>query len=292
MHSKQFILLLSLILSVTIYAQEDYEYIGAIKLNDTSYISYKISFDENEGLLRGYSVTDMGGSHETMSHLSGYYDAEKDEIEFYESGILYTKSYITQNDFCYVHFKGKLKKLDNRQGIQGVFEGLYDNGESCIDGSIQLINFKKALKRARRIDKKIDRTILISKEKRDKVNIVKELESASLNMLANGETLNVFTDLDEITLRLFDAGQEDGDRISLRMNDHLLLDNYTVSNTPREFKIPVEVPNTTLQLEAINSGSIGANTVKVELVLDDNTVIDALTNLNAGDNTTLVLRKR
>ena len=292
MHSKQFILLLSLILSVTISAQEDYEYIGAIKLNDTSYISYKISFDESEGLLRGYSVTDMGGSHETMSHLSGYYDAEKDEIEFYESGILYTKSYITQNDFCYVHFKGKLKKLDNRQGIQGAFEGLYDNGESCINGTIQLINFKKALKRARRIDKKIDRTILISKEKRDKVNIVKELESASLNMLANGETLNVFTDLDEITLRLFDAGQEDGDRISLRMNDQLLLDNYTVSNTPREFKIPVEVPNTTLQLEAINSGSIGANTVKVELVLDDNTVIDALTNLNSGQTTSLILRRR
>ena len=292
MHSKQFILLLSLILSVTISAQEDYEYIGAIKLNDTSYISYKISFDESEGLLRGYSVTDIGGSHETMSHLSGYYDAEKDEIEFYESGILYTKSYITQNDFCYVHFKGKLKKLDNRQGIQGAFEGLYDNGESCINGTIQLINFKKALKRARRIDKKIDRTILISKEKRDKVNIVKELESASLNMLANGETLNVFTDLDEITLRLFDAGQEDGDRISLRMNDQLLLDNYTVSNTPREFKIPVEVPNTTLQLEAINSGSIGANTVKVELVLDDNTVIDALTNLNSGQTTSLILRRR
>ncbi|MCW5518400.1 hypothetical protein J1N09_01020 [Aureitalea sp. L0-47] len=286
------LLILALLAFITTSAQEDYEYIGAIKLNDTSFISYKINFNENDGLIQGYSITDLGGSHETMSYLSGSFDSEKDEIEFYESGIIYTKSYITQNDFCYVHFAGRLKRLDDRQGIQGSFKGLYDNGESCINGSIEMLNFRKVLRRAKRLDKKIDRTILISKEKRDKVNLVNELERTKINMLKKDEVLNVFTNDTEIKLRLYDAGQEDGDRISLYINDSLLLDNYTVSNTPKEISVTVEEPQTTLLIQALNAGTVGGNTVKLELVLDESTVVDALTNLKEGEKATLVLRKR
>lgn len=286
------VLLFALFLFVTASAQNDYEYIGAIKLNDSAFISYKITFSETDGLLQGYSVTDLGGSHETMSYLTGTYDAEQDAIDFYESGIIYTKSYVTQNDFCYVHFKGRLKKLDDRQGIQGSFEGLYDNGESCIDGTIEMLSFNKVLKRAKRLDRKIDRTILISKEKRDKVNLVKDLESTRVNMLNKDEVLNVFVEKDSIMLRLYDAGQEDGDRISMWVDDTILLEDYTVKNTPREVLISLEKPETSVRIEALSSGSIGANTVKLELVLNDDTVIDGLTNLEAGDVTSLVIRKK
>lgn len=292
MKLKNLLIPFMVLLFVNASAQEDYEYIGAIKLNDTSFISYKIAFDEKDGLLEGYSITDLGGSHETMSYLSGSFDSNKDEIDFYESGIVYTKSLVTTNDFCYVHFTGKLKKLDDRQGIQGSFKGLYDNGESCIDGTIEMLNFRKVLKRAKRLDRKIDRTILISKEKRDKVNLVKELESTKVNMLNKNEMLNVFSGSSEVVLRLYDAGQEDGDRVSLHINDSLLLDNYTVTNTPKEIRVTIEEPQTTLLIQALNAGTIGGNTVKLELVLDESTVVDALTNLKEGEKAGLVLRKR
>jgi hypothetical protein len=273
-------------------AQEDYEYMGVIQLNDSSFISYRIAFEEVDGLIKGTSVTDMGGPHETRSFITGSFDAENDAIEFYESDILYTKSYISRNDFCYVHFTGKLKNLNDRQGIQGSFDGLYDDGESCINGTINLLNFKKILRRAKRLDKKIDRTILISKKKRDKINLVRDLDSLNLNVIKKDEVLNVFSGSSEVVLRLFDAGQEDGDRVSLHINDSLLLDNYTVTNKPKEIRVTIEEPQTTLLIQALNAGTVGGNTVKLELVLDESTVVDALTNLKEGEKAILVLRKR
>lgn len=277
---------------VSISAQEDYEYMGVIQLNDSSFISYRIAFEEIDGLIKGTSVTDMGGPHETRSLITGSFDPENNTIDFYESDILYTKSYISRNDFCYVHFAGKLKNLNDRQGIQGSFDGLYDDGEPCISGTIDLLNFKRILKKAKRLDKKIDRTVLISKKKRDRINLVRDLDSLNLNVIKKDEVLNVFSGSSEVVLRLFDAGQEDGDRVSLRVNNELLLDNYTVTNRPKEIRITVEDPETTLLIKALNAGTIGGNTVKLEFVLDDTTVIDGLTNLKEGEKASVVLRKR
>jgi hypothetical protein len=53
------------------FSQGTYEYFGAIKLNDSSLISYKIIVTENNGLVSGYSLTDLGGAHETKSYLTG-----------------------------------------------------------------------------------------------------------------------------------------------------------------------------------------------------------------------------
>jgi hypothetical protein len=276
---------------VNTWGQEDYEYLGVIQLNDSSFISYKIAFDEEDGLLRGYSVTDMGGSHETKSFISGYYEAEKDSINFYESGILYTKSPYTRDDFCYVHFEGQLKKLDDRQGIEGNFKGLYNNGETCINGSINLLNFRKVLKKAKKLDRKIDRTIIVSKEKRDRVNLVRDLDSLNMNIVRKNETLNVFTKEDAVELVLFDAGKEDGDRISLFVNDSVLWKDYTAVRAERKVRISLENEATTIKIVALNNGSIGENTIKLHIMLGEN-VVESLTNLKKGEEASIVIRKK
>ncbi|KAA3615925.1 MAG: hypothetical protein DWP94_14845 [Flavobacterium sp.] len=274
-----------------ISAQEDYEYLGVIQLNDSSFISYKIAFNEKDGLLNGYSVTDMGGAHETRSFISGYYEAEDDKIDFYESGIIYTKSPITQNDFCYVHFEGQLKKLDDRQGIEGNFKGLYNNGEACIDGSINLLNFKKVLKKAKKLDRKIDRTVLVSKEKRDKINLVRDLDSLNMNIVRKNETLNIFTSNDTVELVLFDAGKEDNDRISLFVNGKVLWEDYTAMRAERRVRIPLESEATAIKIVALNNGTIGENTIKFHIILEE-TVVESLTNLKAGEEATFIIRKK
>ena len=275
---------------VKVTAQEDYEYLGVIKLNDTSFISYKIAFKEDNGLLSGYSLTDIGGSHETKSFLSGYFDEEANTINFYESGILYTKSPIVQDDFCFVHFEGTLKRLDDRQSIEGNFNGLYPDGKKCIDGSISLLNFNKILKRADRLDRKIDRMKLISKEKRDKVNLVQELDSINMNIIKKGERLNVFSGAEAVNLVIFDAGQEDGDRISIYVNGSPVLENYTVKTTERTLRIPLDMATTEVRIAALNNGSIGSNTVKIDIQNDGNT-IETITNMKGGESASFVFLK-
>ena len=97
---------------------------GVLRIGEDAFISYQVDFSEDKGLITGYSVTDQGGDHETKSYIAGTFDDKEDIFTFYESGILYTKSPITQDDFCFVHFEGKLRRLNERQDIEGLFKGL------------------------------------------------------------------------------------------------------------------------------------------------------------------------
>src|SRR5210317_115533 len=100
-----------------LFSQSESQYLGAIMLNDSSLISYKIVFSEKDGVIIGHSITDLNGPHETKSFLSGTFNEAQNTLVFSESGIIYTKSPVTQEDFCYVHFEGRLKKINKRQQI-------------------------------------------------------------------------------------------------------------------------------------------------------------------------------
>jgi len=285
-----------LILGVTtftsILAQETYEYLGVIKLPNDTFISYKIAFSENDNVLTGYTLTDLGGAHETKSYLSGYFNDKENEIEFYESSIAYTKSFVNQNDFCYVNFKGKLKNLNDRQQISGNFKGLYSDGKECISGEILAKNFKGILKKAKKIDKKVSRSILIPKEKKEQVHLVKDLDSINTSTLNKEETLSVFVKGDSVQLSLYDAGQEDGDEIQLFLNGKIWKNKLLVSNKKQRFDIPLK--NQTkieLTIKALNNGSIGGNTVKLE-INNSNVKFETLSNLQKNESTYIHLLKK
>ncbi|NND62812.1 MAG: hypothetical protein HKN48_06415 [Flavobacteriaceae bacterium] len=264
------------------FSQQELDYMGVIKINDTAIISYKISFVEKDGLVTGHSITDLAGPHETKSYISGYFDDENNSLEFYESGIIYTKSPIVEDDFCFVNFSGTLKKLNERQLIEGAFKGLYSNGEECISGEISLGGFGKILKSAQRMDKRIDRSLLISKEKKEMVNLTKSLDTLSMNIIARGETLNIFTKDKNVKLAIYDAGKEDGDRINLIVDGKIILENYTVTKKIKEIEIPVHSQKATIQVEAINVGTSAPNTVRIEIT-DSRNFVRTLTNLDEGE---------
>ena len=65
---KNLLILLTLfMLNLSAVSQNNYEFFGAIKLNgnDKTLITYRLVFEENNGKIKGYSVTDLDGSHET-----------------------------------------------------------------------------------------------------------------------------------------------------------------------------------------------------------------------------------
>lgn len=292
MLSRFLIYLAALFSTFLMGAQQEFEFIGVIRLAEDAFISYKISFDEKDGLITGHSLTDLGGAHETKSYLSGYFDSEKNTLEFFESGIIYTKSYITQNDFCFVHFNGSLRKLNEQQSIEGLFKGLYSDGKECISGELKLANMGKLLQKAKKFDRKVDRNILISQEKRDKVNLVKELDSLSMNTIKKNETLTIFSKSDKITLSIYDAGVEDGDKLTLYLNGKELYRNVEAHTAKRKIEIPLQGERDVLKILALTNGTIGGNTIKIDLFDGDN-AIETLTNMKAGESAQFVfLRKK
>lgn len=277
--------------SLVASSQTEHEYVGVITLNDSSFISYKLIFTENNGAINGYSVTDLSGPHETKSVISGKFDAKGKRLEFSESGIVYTKSDITQEDFCYIHFNGRVAKLNQRKKLSGAFVGKYGDNQICINGKIDMRSLIKAEKRAVKMDRKVKKSILIPKEQKAQVSLVKSLDTLNTNFIRAKEKVQVFTRDNTVVLTVFDVGQNDGDRISILVDDKPLLTNALVSSEPQEFVLSISNKAIEIKIEATSSGKIGANTVQINLT-DSLHSIESITNMNAGESAVFKIVKQ
>lgn len=265
-----------------------FNYLGVIKLNDTAFISYKLAFEAKDGIIKGYSVTDAGGPHETKSNIRGTYNSEEKELVFNEYDIVYTKSRITELDFCLVNFKGKMRNLKKTKPFSGNFSGLYPDGNSCLDGQIIMTPLAKVEKRAKKADKLIQKSKRYSKEIKENVSATAALDTLSMSVVKKGENLNVFTKTKNVVIAIYDAGKVDNDRINLYVDDQLVLSNYAIEKDKKEIPITITKEFTIVKVEALNEGTSAPNTVKVE-IKDGQRLIATRTSLKSNENASLTM---
>ncbi len=253
-------------------------------------ISYKLNFIEENGIISGFSITDLSGEHETKSMISGIYDENKGTMKFQEYDILYTKSPVTQNDFCFINFEGKLKKISDKHKMEGNFKGLFKDGQKCIDGNISMLNINRIMKRAEKMDKKISRSKLIDDETKNTISFVKTLDTLNNGVLIKNENLNIFSKSQNVKLVYFDGGKIDGDIISISVNDKFIVENYMLTAEKKELLIPINNLITSIKIYAINEGSSPPNTMNVEFT-DFKNQIGTYTNLKKGEHTEITVNK-
>ncbi len=273
------------------FSQQSSEFMGVIKLNDTSFISYKIAFEVQNDSISGYSITDLGGKHETKSNVIGRYYEKSGEFRFQESGIIYTKSPITENDFCFVHFTGRVKDIYDVEEIEGDFTGLYSDGESCLDGDIKMVSIEKIKKKAAKVDRKIQKVNRLDDEIKKQVSVAKTIDTLSMNIIASNENLSILTSDEEVELTIFDAGKEDDDRIDLIINGEKLLEDFVVTRKKKIIPVKLQEDQTRIEIIALNEGTSPPNTVKIHFK-DSQNYVTTLTNLKAGEKAGISLVKR
>lgn len=291
---KNTIILYSFILffiNLNVYSQNEQEYYGIIKLNDSSFISYKLNLAENNGTISGFSITDIGGEHETKSSITGNYNHKTNLLLFKEVGIIYTKSKISDYDFCFIHFEGKVTNINSKNNISGEFKGKYSDGSTCINGEISLKGIEKITKRAEKVDNIIKKSKRIDEHTKASVSVLKTLDSLSMNVLKANQNLSTFSNAKKVTLKISDAGKVDGDKISIYLNDTILLKNYIVTKNIKEIDIPLKSKKTTIKVYALNLGSISPNTAKIEII-NSNTTIKTLTSLKKNEKTLITIIKK
>lgn len=284
---KNFLIFFSIILcSFNTYTQNNFDYVGAIKLNDSSLITYQVHFSEKSGVLSGYSLTDIGGDHETKSNIIGKYNKDNKTITFKEHGIIYTKSPITQDDFCFVNFKAKNFRLGRTKKFSGNFKGLFPDNTQCIDGEILLSSKEKIDKRIKKISNKIEKSKRIPDSLKGSGNPMKLLDSLNMNVLRKSQVLSMFSKSKKVKLVLFDGGIEDGDKIKITANNITLLDNYEITKEEKQLIIDLKAKKTTINIKALTVGSISTNTAVLKIYVDDYE-IKALTNLKKYESTNI-----
>lgn len=289
--NRKYFLLLFLLNGQFLFSQFDHEFIGAIKLNDSTVITYLINFSEEDGDVKGYSITDLLGPDETKNIIAGTYDPKSKEFSFEENDIEYTKSEYLPQDFCYINFNGKLKISNKSSFIKGRFNGFFKNGEACIDGEIHLVGSEQLYLKLNKLDQKIAKSKRVDSITKTKVSLVKMLDSIKTNSLKEGENTSVFWNSDKLVLEIWDAGKEDGDIISIYVDGKLVLDKFMISHKTE--RLEVELPNqlTEIRIEAVNIGDISPNTANIKL-FDSNKKIDLFTDLSYRKSTTITVVRR
>ncbi len=203
---------------------------------------------------------------------------------FNEYDIVYTKSPITQDDFCFVNFKGKNINLKKNQKFRGEFKGLFSDKTQCINGEIYLSPVEKIEKQMKKANKVIQRTNRIADSLKEKANPLKIMDTLKMNVLRKSETLSVFSKFKTIRLEIYDGGQEDGDKIDVLNNGELILKDYEITSKRKPISILLAKAKTSIVLKAKNVGSMSTNTAVLEFFIGDQK-IRALTNLKAGETT-------
>lgn len=289
---KQFLLIFLLaLLSIEVNAQLANDYVGAIKLNDTSVITYRIKFTISNGKMLGYSLTDFTGEHETKSSIEGVYDEAAKSLSFKETGIIYTKSPVSQNDFCNIHFLPTKFAQGKTKSIKGNFIGKFDDGTKCIDGEILLNAVEQVQKRIAKVTKKVNKSKRIADSLKQQFNNIKILDTTNTNYLKKDEITSVFTRSNLVKMYIYDGGKIDGDIVTILKDGKIILYKHKVSEKRELIELPLTNNKTRITVMSVSEGTIGTNTAVIEIVDDSNT-IKTMTNLEKDEKTEIDFIKR
>jgi len=276
---RYFFLFLFLILTNSCLSQnEKYNYLGTLLLSNNIPISFSIHFNEENGVVNGYSLTNIGNPDETKSDISGMYFKKDKSFQLQETQILSTSSEADLGTFCFIHanlsFKGRL----GNKRLEGEFVGLFANNDTCASGKILLMEKEKLEKKIKKVKKKKEKL----EEKRATILQTKQLKDGDDFML-NWES-------DKLTLYLWDGNEEDGDKIQLIINGQIILNEYETKRKRKKIKYKLKEGNNIIEIKAISLGTSPPNTSRIELI-DSKTKYPVIMQLTLAKSVIITIMK-
>jgi len=156
--------------------------------------------------------------------------------------------------------------------------GFFINNDTCASGKILLMEKEKLEKKIKKVKKKIEKF----EEKRATVLKTKQLK--------DGEDFVVKWENDNLKLFIWDANEEDGDRIRLKINDEIILYDYTTKRKRKKIKYKLKEGENIIEIKAISLGTSPPNTSRIELV-DSKTKYPVITQLTLDKSAIISIMK-
>ena len=253
-------------------------YIGTIISTNNNPISYKLDFTEDNGIISGYSITNIGTNDETKSKIIGTFISSEKTLHIKETEILTTNSQEPLENFCFIEMKLEKKGIFGSKRIEGEFNGYFLNKKKCARGRIIMIEEKKL--------RKIKKKIALNKRERVK----KEEKEEEEILMKSGEKFTFNSERKKITLLIWDANKEDGDKIDLLLNSVTILSNYETKNKAKKIRIKLEDGKNIIEVKATNEGINPPNTSRIELI-DGKTKYTVDVQLQLDNNITIEINK-
>ena len=258
----------------------EYKYLGTIILENNAPMSFSLDLIEKNGLVSGYSITNHNNENETKSEIQGIYIKEDKSFQLQETQIIYTKSEAPLNSFCYIRMNLKQKNRFTKKLLEGNFTGNFLDSSECGKGKVMLVEKSIIEKKIKKIEKKIEKN-----KKKEKQNEIIETE-----ILKDGDNLNIKWKSKYLTIKIWDANQEDGDKINLTINSDKILNNFETENKTKKIKYKLIEGQNKVIVEATSLGKSPPNTSRIELI-DKNKKYPILTQLDLNKSITIYIEK-
>ena len=253
------------------------KYLGTIIVENNAPISFSLDLIEKNGIVSGYSLTNLGTKDETKSEIQGVYFKEDKSFQLHETQIIYTKSEAPINSFCYIRMNLKQKNRFTKKLLEGNFTGNFLDSSECAKGKILLAEKSIIEKKIKKIEKKIEKKL-------DKDEIIET------KILKDGDNLNINWKAKYLTIKIWDSNQEDGDKINLEINSDVILDNYETKNKAKKIKYKLNEGQNKVIIKATSLGKSPPNTSRIELI-DKNKKYPILTQLDLNKSIIIYIKK-
>jgi len=253
------------------------KYLGTIILENNKPMSFSLDLIEKNGIVSGYSLTNLGTKDETKSEIQGVYFKEDKSFQLQETQIIYTKSEAPINSFCYIRMNLKQKNRFTKKLLEGNFTGNFLDSSECAKGKILLAEKSIIEKKIKKIEKKIEKKL-------EKEEIIET------KILKDGDNLNIDWKAKYLTIKIWDSNQEDGDKINLEINSDVILNNYETKNKAKKIKYKLNKGKNKIIIEATSLGKSPPNTSRIELI-DKNKKYPILTQLDLNKSITIYIEK-
>ena len=263
------------------------EFVGTLSVKGGDSYAYKLHLSDSDGVLTGYSVTDVMGPNETRTAIVGTIDEKKKQINFRETRVLQTKTKPAPGDFCclvYGHLR--VGKIQGTQTLKGSFTGYRDDGKTeCASGKLAMVCPKdileKMLKAQNEAAPQAKKDTRVSSPKKELIVYEGGIPESQIKKVTPGNSIEFDCPTSSVTIELWDFRTIDGDRITLKQDDRPVLENYTLTATHKIMHMKLDSNPSVLELIALNEGTEPLNTARIriacgnkEYYLDASTTVD------------------
>ena len=279
---KFLISILFIITNSLAYSQNTFSYLGTLLLSNKTPISFSLELQEKNGIVNGYSITNINTPDETKSEISGLYFKKDKSFQLTETQILSTNSEAPLNTFCYISMNLKFKGKFGSKRLEGTFTGNFLDSTECASGKITLIEKQKIENKISKLKKKIEKQI-----KKGRLDTTQTLQT---KILKDGDDFTINWESNKLKLYIWDSNQEDGDKIQLKINDKIILNKFETKHKRKRVKYKLQEGENTIEITALNLGSSPPNTSRIELV-DSNTKYPIIVQLELGKSVIIKIIK-
>lgn len=283
---------------ISVLSAQKAELIGVVQPEGLPPVDIKLSFTlDNQGDLKGVSITDFYGLNQTVSEIEGRYSFKEKQLSFKEVVNISTYSEADSNAFCFIEVVNLPLDLSRDSSlIEGNFNGSFLNGDFCAQGKILLrsASFLEGMIRNTDLQNKITD---LSAERQvapyelEPETVVVGLDPLTLeNPLRNQDQVDIAWENDTIKLSLWDSYEEDGDRVDVYINGRKELSNFKVKERKQKMIFIVKDPTVELQIVAVNEGTNPPCTVHA-LLADGDKVQASVVKLRKEESVIIRLHK-